>query len=165
MRVTKAILLALGTLTATTASAVPSGNKNSVTNQPECIWGRATGNIYCRNDQIKDVSKLPFLSDIEEGWDRVSMNQYKDSEDTEASDISDTVRTLVKRHQYAIVYLNEKAFTWDCRKRFGYYCSASGQLRTTRKMTEEGCDLCDCISLHPKSMCLMGLSGQAYCMR
>lgn len=165
MRVTKAIRLALGTLTATIASAIPSGNKDSVTNQSECMWGRSTGNIYCRNDQIKDVSKLPLLSDVEEGWDRVSMHQFKDNEGTKAPEVSDTVRALVKRNQCAMVCLNEKSFTWDCQNRFGYYCSASGQLRTTRKMTEEGCDLCDCISLHPKSMCLMGLSGQAYCMR
>ncbi|KAJ9655805.1 hypothetical protein H2198_005425 [Neophaeococcomyces mojaviensis] len=71
----------------------------------------------------------------------------------------------IGNNNYALVCLYEQGLTNDCQKNFGYYCTSSGRLATTKPQRDEGCDHCDCIDLDPKPNCLLGSSGQLYCAR
>lgn len=67
-------------------------------------------------------------------------------------------------HDWAMVCAYDKAATSFCQRHFGYGCDASGKLKTN--IFDHDCSvLCNCINLYPTKNCLIGLTGQTYCLR
>lgn len=62
----------------------------------------------------------------------------------------------------AMVCSDWKALTFDCQGQYGYYCDRKGKLHYTTK--HQVCDdLCICIDIKPKPMCIFTLVGGAQC--
>lgn len=61
---------------------------------------------------------------------------------------SKSSRPITERtNNYALNCYYERELTEDCQKNFGYYCTETGQLATTKPTNDEGCDTCKCIRL------------------
>lgn len=67
-------------------------------------------------------------------------------------------------HNYALVCLYDRDATNFCQKWYGYGCDSMGKMRTV--FPYQKCDsLCQCINLAPKPACMVGLTGQSWCLR
>lgn len=66
---------------------------------------------------------------------------------------SESGRPVFERsNNFALNCYYERELTEDCQKNFGYYCTETGQLATTKPTTDEGCDTCKCIKLAAASI-------------
>lgn len=61
-------------------------------------------------------------------------------------------------NNYALNCYYERELTEDCAKNFGYYCTSTGQLATTKLTTDAGCDTCTCIKIASTALSLSPLN-------
>jgi len=142
-----------------------------------CILGLKSGQVYCpqnitNSDPSLDLTALPLIEDVDEEWRELSVSETARILTRRSSSEESTSKISPKRdsdiggtNNMAMVCLYDKGLTDDCAKNWGYYCNSNGQLYTSKKDREEGCEHCECIDLNPKPNCILGLAGNLYCGR
>jgi len=144
---------------------------------PNCILVLKSTTVYCPLniddlDPSIDLTALPFLEEVNEEWREVTaldLTRHLVRSDSDSQPIApvllDRDSQIGGTNNFALVCLYDQGLTNDCQKNWGYYCDANGGLHTTKKDREEGCDLCECVSLNPKPACILGMTGVLYCRR
>lgn len=118
------------------------------------------------------MTKLPLLEEVDEEWRELTeadlrrlRSRSEPTADRALVELADRASLIGGTNDMSLVCLHDQGLTNDCQKNWGYYCTANGALKTTKPERDEGCDLCECISLTAKPVCFLGMTGALYCQR